>query len=92
MKQVTDAVGRKWHRNIRMKDELISLGSMRVRFRVNRFGTPGDIRVVKRSTNTAVEDVTLRSILDAEIPPMPARVAEILDNGDLEVTYNVLIY
>ncbi|HUF62243.1 MAG TPA: hypothetical protein VMN36_09225 [Verrucomicrobiales bacterium] len=92
MKKVTDAVGRKWHRHIRMNDALISFGTMRVQFRVNRFGTPSDIRVVRRTSNTAVEDITLRAILDADIPPMPPRVSEILDNGEIEITYNVLIY
>ncbi len=92
MKKVTDAVGLRWHRNIRRNDDLISFGSMRVRFRVNRFGTPSDIQVVRRSANTAVEDITLRAILDADIPPMPPRVSEVLDNGEIEITYNVLIY
>jgi hypothetical protein len=37
-------------------------------------------------------DFTLRAIMEAEIPPIPADLLPLLDSGRLEVEYDVLIY
>ena len=47
---------------------------------------------MKNDANAIMVDFTLSAILEADIPPMPAEILDILEDETLDVTYDVIIY
>ena len=60
--------------------------------RVDRQGNPKGMRIVRNDTSAVTAEFTVKAILDAEIPPMPADVAALLGERGLEIDYRVLLY
>jgi outer membrane biosynthesis protein TonB len=96
IRSVTSQVEKKWHLYRVLKRDSVTFGSLKVEFYVNRRGKVEDLRIVNdRESNPLLSEFTLRAIRDAEIPPMPKDVIEILpmlDKQRLKIEYNVLIY
>lgn len=91
-KKVTQAIERKWHRYRERHADYATYGSLRVKFKVNEKGEPVNLKTVRNNSNTVMTEFTLRSILDADIPPMPRNIKELLRGRGLEITYDVIIY
>jgi outer membrane biosynthesis protein TonB len=91
-KLVTQAVERQWHRYRQQNGAFVTYGTLKVKFRVDREGTPRGLKIVKNEANAVMADFTLRAVLDADIPPMPADVASMLGGSGLEITYDVIVY
>ena len=96
IRAVTSQVEKKWHLYRVLKRESVTFGSLKVVFYVNRKGKVEDLRIVNdRESNPLLSEFTVRAIRDAEIPPMPQDVIDILpvlDKQRLKIEYNVLIY
>jgi outer membrane biosynthesis protein TonB len=90
-KMVSDAIGSRWHYHVRHRMGLLDLGTVEVRFTVLPDGTVKAPLVVSNTSNESFAAVCITSVVNAEIPPMPAEVAKVLDNGRLEIDYSFTI-
>jgi len=91
-KSVTQAIERKWHRYRQNYADYATFGSLRLKFKVNESGKPINLKTVKNNSNSIMTEFTLKSVLDADIPPMPKKIKELLRGRGLEITYDVIIY
>jgi outer membrane biosynthesis protein TonB len=83
-KTLFDAVGSHWYAYIEQKADLVSLGTTRVSFWVDRSGRVKNLKVISNDSNEAFANVCLQSILDAKLPPIPEDVAGALPPEGLE--------
>lgn len=91
-KQIGQSIERLWHRYRQDRADFLEFGSMKLRFDVDRYGKPRNLKILKNDANAVMMDFTLSAILEADIPPMPEEIIDILENESLEVTYDVIIY
>ncbi len=91
-KSVTQAIERKWHRYRQNYADYATFGSLRLKFKVNEKGEPVNLKTVRNNSNAIMTEFTLKSVLDADIPPMPKKIKELLKGRGLEITYDVIIY
>ena len=93
---VTAQVEKKWRLNLLVHRDAASAGRVEVVFYINTEGKLEDIRVVDdKQSHLALTEVTLRAIMEAKIPPMPADVISSLPMNDpkrLKIEYTALIY
>lgn len=94
MKKVTGAVEKKWHAYVRLRRDSVTFGRVRFRFYVNRRGIPEDLQILSdaRDADPRMREMTLRAILDAEIPPIPADLLAELDEDRVKIEYEAIIY
>ncbi|MCP5554208.1 MAG: hypothetical protein H7A54_11225 [Akkermansiaceae bacterium] len=91
-KQVLQTIERKWHQYRGKYADFVTYGTLRITFRVDRQGNPKGMRIVRNDTSAVTAEFTVKAILDADIPPMPADVATLLGERGLEIDYRVLLY
>ncbi len=94
MRAVTAAVEVKWHIYRKQKADAVTFGNLKLRFFVTSDGKPEDMEVLSKPDEADVRmaDFTLRAIKDAEIPPIPKDLLPMLEDGRVEIEYDVLIY
>jgi len=94
MRQVQGAVQKKWHQYVHLGKDAVTFGRVRFHFFVDRRGTPQDLKILSdaRDADPRMRELTLRSILDAEIPPIPADLLPKLDDGRVKIEYEAIIY
>ncbi len=90
-KTVSDAIGSRWYYYVNNQIGLLNIGTVDIRFRVNPDGKVVGTRVISNTSNESFASVSITSILEAEIPPIPEEVAKLLDNGRLEIDYSFTI-
>ena len=83
-KTMFDAIGSHWYAYIEQKSDLVSLGTARVLFFVDRSGRVKNLKVVSNDSNEAFANVCLQAILDAKLPAIPEDVASALPPEGLE--------
>ncbi len=91
-KAVTQAVERQWHRYRERNLDFVTYGTLKVKFRVDKNGTPRNLKLMKNDANAVMAEFTLRAVLDADIPAMPEDVAAMLGSSGLEINYDVIVY
>lgn len=91
-KTIADAIGSRWYFYINQKMDLITVGSVRIKFYIDEQGHAEDIKILSNSANGAFGDFSVQSISEAELPPLPPDLAPKLENGRLEVDYTFTIY
>ena len=79
-----DAIGSHWYAYIERKADLVSLGTTRVSFWIDRSGRVKDLKVLSNDSNEAFANVCLQAILDSKLPPIPEDVASALPPEGLE--------
>lgn len=90
-KMVSDAIGSRWYYYVNDQIGLLNIGTVSVRFTVSPDGKVGGVKVLSNSSNESFASVSVNSIIEAEIPPIPEDVAKLLDNGRLEIDYSFTI-
>ena len=90
-KMVSDAIGSRWYYYVNDQIGLLNIGTVEVRFMVSSTGKVGGIKVLSNTSNESFASVSVNSIIEAEIPPIPDEVAKLLDNGRLEIDYSFTI-
>jgi outer membrane biosynthesis protein TonB len=83
-KTLFDAIGSHWYAYIEQKADLVSLGTTRVSFWVDRSGRVKNLKVLSNDSNEAFANVCLQAILDSKLPPIPEDVAGALPAEGLE--------
>jgi cell division protein FtsN len=92
-KLLYDAIGSRWYNYVQQRGDLVSIGTARVLFSVDRSGRVNkrSLKVIQNSSNEAFADVCLQSILEIQLPPIPEDVASTLpaDGLDQEITFTM---
>jgi outer membrane biosynthesis protein TonB len=83
-KLLYDAVGSRWYSYVNGDNGLISIGTARLVFSVDRSGQVKNLKVTQNSSNEAFANVCLRSVLEIQLPPIPEDVASTLPPDGLE--------
>ncbi len=91
-KVIRDAVGSRWYFYINRRMDMMTVGTVRIRFFVNDKGKVEDVRMLSNTGNDTFAGFSIQSILDAEIPPPPSDVVEVLDDNRLEIVYTFTLY
>src|SRR6266403_239459 len=83
-KMLFDAIGSRWYAYVEAKTDLISLGTARISFAIDRSGRVRNLKVMANDANEAFANVCLQSILEVQLPPIPEDVANALPPEGLE--------
>jgi outer membrane biosynthesis protein TonB len=83
-KEMFDAIGSHWYAYIEQKSDLVSLGTTRVSFWIDRSGRIKNVKVLSNDSNEAFANVCLQAILDSKLRPIPEDVAGALPPEGLE--------
>jgi len=92
MKFLLDAVGSRWYTYLDQRIDLISIGTTRVVFTVDRSGEVKNLKVVENTANEALANVCIQSIQEAQLPPMPDDLAATLPAEGLDMDIPFTIY
>jgi outer membrane biosynthesis protein TonB len=84
-KSILDAIGSRWYAFVERQMDLISIGTTRVVFVVDRSGHVKNLKVVQNTSNEALANVCIQSIQDAQLPPMPDELAAMLPAEGMDV-------
>ncbi|MEO6845832.1 MAG: energy transducer TonB [Chthoniobacterales bacterium] len=91
-KILSDAIGSRWYYYYEQQSDLVNTGTVTIHFVVYRDGTVHQVKVVSNSSNEGLANCSVRSIMDAKIPPMAEDVATGLNGSKLEADFNFTIY
>jgi outer membrane biosynthesis protein TonB len=91
-KFLLDAIGSRWYAFLDRKMDLISIGTTRVVFVVDRSGRVKSLNVVENTANEALANVCIQSIQEAQLPPMPDDLAATLPAEGLEMDIPFTIF
>jgi len=84
-KTVADSIGSRWYTYVEQKRDLISIGTLRLGFIIDRSGRVKNLKVTENSSNESFASVCVQSVMEAHLPPIPAEVAQSLPPEGLEV-------
>jgi len=84
-KIVADSIGSRWYVYVDQKRDLITIGTLRLRFYIDRSGQVKNLKITENSSNEAFANVCVQSVIEAHLPPIPDEVANMLPPEGLEV-------
>ena len=84
-KIVADSIGSRWYAFVEQKQDLVNIGTLKLRFYIDRSGRVKELKVTENSSNEAFANVCVQSVLEAHLPPIPDDVANTLPPEGLEV-------
>jgi outer membrane biosynthesis protein TonB len=84
-KIVADSIGSRWYVFVDQQRDLITIGTLRLRFNIDRSGKVKGLKITENSSNEAFANVCVQSVLEAHLPPIPEDVANTLPPDGLEV-------
>ena len=84
-KIVADSIGSRWYAFVEQKQDLVNIGTLKLRFYIDRSGRVKGLKVTENSSNEAFANVCVQSVLEAHLPPIPDDVANTLPPEGLEV-------
>jgi len=90
-KQISDAIGSRWYYYVNSQMGLLNIGTVDIRFTVTPEGKIKSPQVLSNSSNESFASVSLASVVQAEVPPMPPEVAKLIENGRLEIDFSFTI-
>lgn len=91
-KAVRDVISAKWHEYRQKNADFVTWGILKLEFSVDARGKVHDLQITKNEANAMLAEFSLRAIRDAELPPMPAEVAESVGAKGLVIQYDIIIY
>ncbi len=91
-KAVADAIGSRWYYYVEERMGFLSIGNVDVSFKVNSNGKVSGLHIISVNGNQSLTECSLRSIMDAKLPPIPSDVVATLQDGVLEIDYSFTIY
>ena len=91
MKFLLDAIGSRWYAFVDRQIDLITIGTTRVVFVVDRSGQVKKLKVVENSSNEALANVCIQSIQEAHLPPIPDDLAATLppEGLDMDIPFTI---
>jgi outer membrane biosynthesis protein TonB len=92
-KILKDSIGSRWYAYVDQKRDLISIGTLQLRFYVDRSGRVKNLKITENTSNESFANVCLQSVLEAQLPPIPDDLANTLPTEGLEIEgMNFIIY
>jgi len=92
-KILKDSIGSRWYTYVDQKRDLINIGTLQLRFYVDRSGRVKNLKITENTSNESFANVCLQSVLEAHLPPIPDDLANTLPAEGLEVEgMNFIIY
>jgi outer membrane biosynthesis protein TonB len=90
-KFLLDAIGSRWYAFVDRQIDLISIGTARVVFVVDRSGHVKNLKIVQNTSNEALANVCIQSIQEAQLPPMPDDLATTLppEGLDMDIPFTI---
>jgi hypothetical protein len=92
MKFLLDAIGSRWYAFVDKQIDLISIGTARVVFVVDRSGHVKNLKVVENTSNETLANVCIQSIQEAQLPPIPDDLADTLPPQGLDMDIPFTIF
>jgi hypothetical protein len=91
MKFLLDSIGSRWYAFVDRQIDLISIGTARVVFVVDRSGHVKKLKVVENTSNEALANVCIQSIQEAQLPPIPDDLAATLppEGLDMDIPFTI---
>jgi hypothetical protein len=91
MKFLLDAIGSRWYAFVDRQIDLISIGTARVVFVVDRSGHVKNLKVIENTSNEALANVCIQSIQEAQLPPIPDDLAGTLppEGLDMDIPFTI---
>jgi len=91
MKFLLDAIGSRWYAFVDRQIDLISIGTARVVFVVDRSGHVKKLKVVENTSNETLANVCIQSIQEAQLPPIPDDLAATLppEGLDMDIPFTI---
>jgi outer membrane biosynthesis protein TonB len=90
-KQISDAIGSRWYYYVSDMIDLVNVGTVQLTFVVQKNGKVTNVRVVRNTSNESLASCSVRSIIEAEIPPMPKDVAGVVAGERIEVDFTFAV-
>ncbi|MFT4546968.1 MAG: hypothetical protein ACI8XO_000236 [Verrucomicrobiales bacterium] len=90
-REVNGVIEKRWLHERGKNPGQVSLGSLEVSFVVSPDGKVSKLQVLEDRVSPSTKDLALNSILNAEIPPMPKAVLEVLGGDVLTLPYDWLL-
>src|SRR5213079_2787461 len=90
-KFLLDAIGSRWYAFVDRQIDLISIGTARVVFVVDRSGHVKNLKILQNTSNEALANVCIQSIQEAQLPPMPDDLASTLppEGLDMDIPFTI---
>ena len=91
MKLLLDSIGSRWYTFVDRQIDLISIGTTRVVFVVDRSGQVKNLKVVENSSNETLANVCIQSIQEAHLPAIPDDLADTLppEGLDMDIPFTI---
>ena len=87
-----DAVGARWYQRTAEKRDLISIGTARLTFTIDRSGRVTNLKVAENTANEAFAIVCLQSVQELKLPRIPEDVASTLPVEGLQQELTFILY
>ncbi|MEY2509555.1 MAG: hypothetical protein QOE26_318 [Verrucomicrobiota bacterium] len=91
-KRMYDAVGARWYQHTHERQDLISIGTTRLTFTIDRSGKVNNLKVLENTANEAFAIVCLQSVQELKLPPIPEDVASTLPAEGLQQELTFILY
>jgi len=91
-KQMHDAVGARWYKYTAAKRDLISIGTIKLTFWIDRSGRVTNLKMVSNTANEAFASVCLQSVQELNLPPIPEEIASTLPPEGLPGDLTFVMY
>jgi hypothetical protein len=91
-KLMYDAVGARWYQHTHERQDLISIGTTRLTFTIDRWGKVSNLKVIENTANEAFAIVCLQSVQELKLPPIPEDVASTLPPEGLQQELTFILY
>jgi TonB family protein len=91
-KQMYDAVGARWYQHMEQRRDLVSIGTARLSFQIDRSGRVTNLKVVENTANEAFASVCLQAVQELKLPPIPEDVAITLPSEGLQAELTFISY
>ena len=84
-KNIEDSIGALWYFRTDEKMDVLSVSQVTIHFVVDSSGRARQVKVIKGSGNSALATVSIGSVMDADIPPIPPELLNELPGGQMEM-------
>jgi hypothetical protein len=91
-KKMYDAVGARWYQHTQERHDLISIGTTRLSFTIDRNGRVNNLKVIENTANEAFAIVCIQSVQELKLPPIPEDVASTLPSEGLQQELTFILY
>jgi outer membrane biosynthesis protein TonB len=91
-KMLYDMVGSRWYQHTHERQDLISIGTTRLTFTIDRGGRVSNLKIIENTANETFANICLQSVQELKLPPIPEDVAGTLPSEGLQQELTFILY